>query len=287
MSSIGRPRKTNLDYFPHETKHGQTIFILQSHYGNDGYAFWFKLLELVSDSENLVYDAENPTKWEYLLAYTGVDENTALDIMAVLENLGKIDKELWDKKLIWIPTLVKRVEKVFNKRKINIPQKPQLPDSEVSESDISDSESSINSISEAETTQSKVKQSKVNKKTYSQNSNEFRLSHLLLSLITKRRNTFKKPDLQKWCVHIDRMIKTDKREYNEIERIIRWCQQDDFWQNNILSTQKLREQFDKLALKMPKVQPRSQPESKPLSDEEIRENKRLSGLYDRMNLKRI
>lgn len=85
---------------------------------------------------------------------------------------------------------------------------------------------------------------------YCQNSNEFRLSELLLSLILERRNTFKKPDLQKWAKHIDLMARIDKREPEEIEKIIKWCQANAFWQNNILSTAKLRKQYDQLALKM-------------------------------------
>ena len=45
------------------------------------------------------------------------------------------------------------------------------------------------------------------------------------------------------------MIQKDGRDPKEIEKVIIWCQQDLFWQNNILSTSKLREQYDQLALK--------------------------------------
>jgi len=80
--------------------------------------------------------------------------------------------------------------------------------------------------------------------------NQYILSQLLLSLILKRRNTFKKPNLQAWAKHIELMIRVDKRDPKEIEELIRWCQQDTFWQNNILSTAKLRKQYDRLALQM-------------------------------------
>jgi hypothetical protein len=82
-----------------------------------------------------------------------------------------------------------------------------------------------------------------------QNSDEFRLSELLLNLILERKKDFKKPDLRSWSVSIERMIRLDKRTPERIEAVIRWCQQDDFWQNNILSTEKLRKQFDQLELK--------------------------------------
>ena len=85
---------------------------------------------------------------------------------------------------------------------------------------------------------------------YSPNSDEFRLSAILLSYIKNRDTTFKSPDLQSWSKHIDLMIRVDGRLVAEIENIIKLCQQDVFWQNNILSTDKLRKQFDQLKLKL-------------------------------------
>lgn len=79
---------------------------------------------------------------------------------------------------------------------------------------------------------------------------DIELSELLFSLILERKTDFKKPDIQRWAVHVDRMIRLDKRAPEQIEAVIRWCQKDDFWQNNILSAQKLRKQFDQLELKM-------------------------------------
>ena len=85
---------------------------------------------------------------------------------------------------------------------------------------------------------------------YSPNSEEFRLSSLLLSKILERRPTYKKPNMQKWAQQINLILRIDKRPLEEIEKIIIWCQQDGFWKNNILSTEKLRKQYDILALKM-------------------------------------
>ena len=87
-------------------------------------------------------------------------------------------------------------------------------------------------------------------KTYCQNSDEVRLSELLLNKILERRPTYKKPNIQNWCKDTDKMIRIDKRNPVEIEKIINWCQNDSFWQNNILSMDKLRKQYDQLALKM-------------------------------------
>lgn len=51
-----------------------------------------------------------------------------------------------------------------------------------------------------------------------------------------------------WADDIRLMVERDGRDLIKIEKIIDWCQQDKFWKNNILSTSKLRIQFDKLEL---------------------------------------
>ncbi len=88
------------------------------------------------------------------------------------------------------------------------------------------------------------------KENYSPNSDEVRMSGLLFSFIEKRNNGHKKPDFQKWAVHVDRMIRLDNRKVDDIEAVIKWCQEDEFWQNVVLSTEKLREKYDQLKLKM-------------------------------------
>lgn len=100
-----------------------------------------------------------------------------------------------------------------------------------------------------------------NKEPFVETSNEVRLSQLLLSLIVERKHTFKKPDLQKWAVHVHRMIRLDNRRPDIIAKVIKWAQADtDFWQNNILSTEKLRKQFDQLEMKMEKERGDTDPE---------------------------
>lgn len=81
-------------------------------------------------------------------------------------------------------------------------------------------------------------------------SNEFILSQLLYTLILKRNEYFKKPDLQAWSKTMDLILRVDKRPRATVKAVIKWCQADDFWQNNILSVNKLRIQFDQLQMKM-------------------------------------
>lgn len=121
---MARPIKNTVDYFPHIIQNGKTIFILESKYGNDGYAFWFKLLELLGSSHNHVYDYNNPADWEFMLAKTKVSEEMANNILKTLADLGAIDEELLKKKLIWCENFLKGIEDVYKRRKVEIPQKP-------------------------------------------------------------------------------------------------------------------------------------------------------------------
>jgi len=77
-----------------------------------------------------------------------------------------------------------------------------------------------------------------------------RLAELLWDLIRQRKPDFKEPDLDHWARDIDRMIRLDGRDPQQIEAVLRWCQADAFWQSNILSGAALRRHFDRLELKM-------------------------------------
>ena len=54
---------------------------------------------------------------------------------------------------------------------------------------------------------------------------------------------------QKWADSIRLMIERDNRSPKQIKNMIDWCQSDNFWRNNILSTAKLRKQYDTMAPK--------------------------------------
>lgn len=99
------------------------------------------------------------------------------------------------------------------------------------------------------TTNKNQKKEKKEKK-YPCNSDELRLSELLLSLIVAKKPDFRRPDVQRWAVQIDRMIRLDGRTPERIEAVIRWCRRDPFWSKTILSTIGLRMQFDRLELAM-------------------------------------
>ena len=95
------------------------------------------------------------------------------------------------------------------------------------------------------------------KEIYTSDSIEFRLANYLLKFILKRNPDHKKPNIQSWAKYIDLMLRVDNRNAEDIRVVIKWCQIDSFWQNNILSTKKLKEKFDQLFLKMQEFNPKT------------------------------
>lgn len=73
------------------------------------------------------------------------------------------------------------------------------------------------------------------------------LSHLLADLIVQ--NGSRRPRIgQRWTEAERLLLDRDKRDRNEAEQLIRWCQGDSFWRSNILSLPKFREKYDTLRL---------------------------------------
>ena len=139
-----RSQSNTVKYFPHFAEQGKTLFILKSRFGNDGYAFWFQLLELLCRQENHFYDFSTDTAWQYLLARTGVDAITGTEILQLLASLGKIDTEMWGRKIIWCDKLVNNVELAYKKRGRSVPERPvSVPETAVSVSTTPDPVSGI------------------------------------------------------------------------------------------------------------------------------------------------
>ena len=125
---MARPAKVKVDYFPHVTHTGKSIAILETRWGNDGYAFWFKLLELLGDSDDFAYNCNQSADWEYLLSKTRVTDPVALAILNKLAEIGAIDADCWTQKIVWSDHFVRNLESVFEKRKRQAPQKPEFPE---------------------------------------------------------------------------------------------------------------------------------------------------------------
>jgi len=122
---MARPQKQTVDYFPHKCKTGKTMFILETKYGDKGYVFWFKLLELLGLTEGHAYCFDEAGNSEYLQAHTRTDEFLTLEILDLLANLQAIDTKLWtEKHIIWSDNFVNGVKDAYRNRVVDIPTKP-------------------------------------------------------------------------------------------------------------------------------------------------------------------
>lgn len=167
-ANMARPKKQSVEYFPHFSKGGRTIFILETKYGNDGYAFWFKLLEVLAESDGHYYDCSNNPNWEFLLAKTRCSEEAANDIIKTLIDLGKVDAALWEKRVIWVQNLVDHFTEIYRKRSAVVPNKPSFCDGNPTTGVVSDAENPSDadiSATETQERKEKGKESK-EKKTY-------------------------------------------------------------------------------------------------------------------------
>lgn len=75
------------------------------------------------------------------------------------------------------------------------------------------------------------------------------LSNLLADLIAANDPNGKRPTVTKAWLNAERLLlDRDERDYDSAERLIRWCQKDEFWRANIRSMPKFREQYGQLWL---------------------------------------
>lgn len=97
----------------------------------------------------------------------------------------------------------------------------------------------------------KTKQNKI----YTPDSQEYILSQYLFKKMLENNPTVKEPDLNKWAINMDKLLRLDNRPSCEVMEVIDFCQSDTFWKSNILSVAKLREKYDQLNIKRKSSKP--------------------------------
>ena len=116
---MARPRKEGLDYFPHDTDavNDEKVESLRALYGNDGYAFYFILLERIYRSPNcqlVVSDAETT---QILARKVGVTDEKFTEMLQTALKRGCFNSELFKEKGILTSNgIAKRANAVMEKR---------------------------------------------------------------------------------------------------------------------------------------------------------------------------
>lgn len=98
--------------------------------------------------------------------------------------------------------------------------------------------------------------------------------------IQKKYNNFtklqKESQLQSWCIDIDKLIRLDEANPDEVKQVIDWVVEDDFWSGNVLSAKKLRKHY-------PRFYKKVIDRGKSL-DEQIKNDHRFDDIEDNENL---
>ncbi len=115
---MAREQRKDVDYFPHECTHGRKMHIIETKYGNDGYATWFKLLEQLGKANNHYIDISDEMTLMFLTSTFKIDEEKTIAILTDLSKLGGIDKFLFDEyKIVWSEKFCNSIEDAYRKRK--------------------------------------------------------------------------------------------------------------------------------------------------------------------------
>jgi len=60
------------------------------------------------------------------------------------------------------------------------------------------------------------------------------------------KNGNKKKTVERWAVDVEKLLRIDRVDFEEFKKVLQFSQTDEFWQKNILSGKKLREQYGQL-----------------------------------------
>ena len=79
--------------------------------------------------------------------------------------------------------------------------------------------------------------------------NQMKAARYLFSKIRGNNPKAKEPNWQSWARDFDLIFRVDKRDREEVRRLIDFSQSDPFWLTNVLSPSSFRKHFDALTLK--------------------------------------
>ena len=263
---MARPERKTVDYFPHYISDGKKMFFIEHKYGNDGYATWFKILEILASTENHYLLLENEADILYVSAKCRVDPDKLISILDDLCKIEEINPIAWNKRVVWSDKLIDSIQDAYTRRT----NKCITFDSLCMQ---------LPSLCSTETPQDKPKknrnpQSKVNYTKPKKSIENSLMSEIIISDVPQEQIDFYNVanafyqlfqqnaiDLDvRWahlesltykkCVTPIRLLATtDNRTRDEMLLVFDLLKKDLFWKQNIQSTTKLREKFDQLITK--------------------------------------
>lgn len=169
---MARPRKEGMDYFPHDTDavNDTKIEALRMLYGNDGYAFYFILLELIYRQPNFELDVSDAETLQILAKKVEVSPEKFSNMMQTAIKRECFDPVAYHERSVLTSEGVKKRSKVVVDKREKMRQKSSsgaknelFPDS----CGVSDAETGEESTQSKSKSKSKRKvKEKINKITY-------------------------------------------------------------------------------------------------------------------------
>ena len=270
---MARPPKEGLDYFSHDTDavNDEKIEALRSLYGNDGYAFYFILLERIYRSAKQEIDVSDAETIQILASKVSVSEQKFAEMLQTALKRGCFDKNKYENEGILTSNgIKKRSRPVLTKRALMKDKYWDEKGEEVSDEflkqnrAVKESKDKVKDKSQS-TLRPDPKDSpdKENNIVYDEQSYAYRAANYLRTKILENNPRERVPladpenkNMQAWAREMDRLNRlgpvgaapSEKKGYDwkEIRALIDWCQDDEFWRANILSPAKFREQIGKI-----------------------------------------
>lgn len=114
---MARSELNTVSYFPFYCDEGQKMFYIEETYGNDGFATFVKILRELGKTDYHYLDLSKSTSLMFLSAKCKVGKDLLNSIIIDLVELGKFDKELWEKsKIIWCQDFIDSIQDAYKKR---------------------------------------------------------------------------------------------------------------------------------------------------------------------------
>lgn len=114
---MARPKKNNVEYFPHTCIHGKKMSYIEKKHSNNGYATWFKILEELGNANNHYLNLSDEVQLMFLSDKCLVSEEVLINIINDLVRLKEFDAELWnDNQVIYCQKFIDSMEQAYSKR---------------------------------------------------------------------------------------------------------------------------------------------------------------------------
>jgi hypothetical protein len=157
---MARPKKTNAEYFSHDTdmRNDLRIKAIRRKFGLEGYAVWNMLLEVITDSDNLELEY-NDEQIELISADFDID---TIALKQIVDYCIQLKLIVYENGVIYSETLKKRLDSLFTKRK---QQLERFSSTKTQNKDVFVDENPQSKVKESKVKEIKVNESKEN--TYS------------------------------------------------------------------------------------------------------------------------